>query len=206
MTIRPGEPWGSPDTAPTQTVWFPSDRDLGRALDAGVSGAVGICGGDLVSVTGQLGARSSVKISIDALVVRYANHTTGIAGSTHAVSWIRLGNWWSRGGMQVVSNTGLVEGREWFARSHPNDGLLDAASVAGEMPMRQRLLARRRVASGLPFSHRQIQSSRDTQFHWSGRPTDLVVDGERVARVTSLEVVVQPDALVVYVGSPSTAN
>lgn len=204
MTIRPGQAWGVPEVAPLDTTWFASDRALGRALDQGCRGPIGLSAGDLVTITGQSHARSSVKVSIDALVVRYVEGTTGKSMSTHAISWVSIGSWWSRGGLHVVSNSGLVAGDEWFSRAHPNDGSLDGATIDGAMPFRQRFLARRRVASGAPFSHPQIRSIRATQYHWAGRPTSLVVDGERIARVTSVEVEVLADALVVYVGSPST--
>lgn len=206
MTIRPGEPWGTPEPAPPETKWFSTDRELGRALDAGASGPLGVRGGDLVVVTGQPAATAPLKISIDALVVRAVEHTTGLIVTTHAVSSMRLGTWWSRGGMTVVSSTGLVEGIEWFPRAHPHDGLCHGATLAGDMSLRQRMLARRRMASGQPFAHPQIRLLRGRDFHWTGHPTRLMVDGELLARVTSVAVEVLTDATVIYVGSPSTAG
>ena len=204
MTIRPGEAWGAPEEAPAEVVWHTTDRGLGRELDRPVSGRLGVCGGDLVRITGHTTPGMTLRVPIDALRVSYVEEGTHEKRCTHAVSWIRIGSWWSRGDLLVCSNSGLVDGVEWFPRAHPNDGFLDGATIESKMPLRQRILARRRIKSGAPYSHPLICMVRGTRHQWSGPAASLVVDGERIARVTAVDVEVIPDAVTVYIGSPST--
>ncbi len=204
MTIRPGETWGVPEEAPADVLWQTTDRGLGRELDGPVSASLGIRGGDLVRITGHTTTAMTLRAPIDVLRVRFVEEGTHEIRSTHAVSWIQIGSWWSRSDFFVCSNTGLVDGVEWFPRAHPNDGFLDGATIDSEMPLRQRFLARRRILKGASYAHPLIRMVRGTRHHWSGPATSLVVDGERIARVTAADIEVIPDAVTVYIGSPST--
>ena len=163
---------------------------------------MGLSQGDLYRITGQ--SSSTLLVPIDLIEISFTS--TGASSHTHAVaiSWVALGRWWSRSEVHVLSNTGLVDGREWFARSHPNDARVEHASISAKMDVRQRFMARRRIARGLHFAHPQIVTETVTTWKWSGPATQLVIDGQARGAVTQIEVSVRPDAQWIYVGQPST--
>ena len=203
MTIRPGGEWGSVQVAPPSTRWFASESALGKHLvSARGDEPVGLTRGDLYRITGQ--SNSTLFVPIDLIEIAFLS--TGASSPTRAValSWIALGRWWSRSDFHVLSNTGLVDGREWFVRSHPNDARVEHASIAATMDLRQRLMARRRISRGLHFAHPLILTETVTTWKWSGPATRLVIDGQVRGAVTQIEVSVRPDAQWIYVGQPST--
>ncbi len=203
MTIRPGEEWGSVQDSPPSTRWFTSESALGMYLvSAQGNEPVGLTRGDLCRITGH--SNTTLFVPIDLIEIAFLS-----AGSTShtravAISWIALGRWWSRSEVHVLSNTGLVDGREWFVRSHPNDARVEHASISATMDVRQRLMARRRIARGLHFAHPLILTETVTTWKWSGPATQLVIDGQVHGAVTQIEVSVRPDAQWIYVGQPST--
>ncbi len=203
MTIRPGEEWGSVQEAPPSTRWFTSESALGAYLAyAHGDDSVGLTQGDLHRITGK--SSSTLLVPVDLIEISFLSAGATSHTRTVAISWVALGRWWSRSEVHVLSNTGLVDGREWFVRSHPNDARVEHASISATMDVRQRLMARRRIARGLHFAHPLIAMETVTTWNWSGPATQLVIDGQARGAVTQIEVSVRPDAQWIYVGQPST--
>jgi hypothetical protein len=205
MTIRPGDPWGSVQAAPASTRWFNHESELGKWLEDGNTAAdVGLRRGDLHAITGV--ALSVLRVPIDIIEVTTQDARTSETHHHIAISSVVVGTWWRRASFTVMSNTGLVDGVEWFARSHPNDGRIESAEFSEQMELRQRIQARRRVKSGSPYAHPQISSSSLSDWEWSGPGRRLVIDGRQVGLVSRVQIAVRPDALHVYLGQPSTGS
>ena len=66
--------------------------------------------------------------------------------SAFAISSITIGRWY-RGAFFVLSNSGFHQSRHLLPRAHPNDGFLDLLSLRSSMPLRQRLLFKRKSIS-----------------------------------------------------------
>jgi hypothetical protein len=205
VTIRPGDPWGSVHEATESTRWFTHESELGKWIEDGHATAdVGLLSGDLHTITGV--SLSVLRVPIDIIEVTTQDARTSETRHHIAISTLVLGRWWRRAPFTVLSNTGLIDGVEWFARSHPNDGRIESAEFSGQMGFRQRLLARRRIKSGSPFAHPQISISSLQDWEWSGPARRLVIDGRQVGLVSRVHVGVRPDALHVYLGQPSTGS
>ena len=103
----------------------------------------------------------------------------------------------------IAANTAFVRAKHIFHSSHPNDGIIEFLVVDSHMPIRQRLLALRKVAHGTHLPHPFIANSRGKHkvFQFNV-PTRIRIDGRRVGRCTTLEVRVSPDAGAVFI--PST--
>jgi diacylglycerol kinase family enzyme len=81
-------------------------------------------------------------------------------------------------------------------RSHPNDGRLDVYDVSPSMPLRDRVAARRRLASGTHVPHPAIDVQRVAAVQVEfDRPTPVWLDGVRVGEGRRLSIRVEPDAL-----------
>ena len=93
---------------------------------------------------------------------------------------------------------------EWWGswlvapRAHPNDGRLDL--VEGDLPIRQRLLIRRRVLTGdhLPNSALKVGRIAELKREFV-RPMRVIIDGVEEDRCRHLSLQVLPDALsIIY--------
>jgi diacylglycerol kinase family enzyme len=83
-------------------------------------------------------------------------------------------------------------------KAHPGDGLLDVTDA--NLPLSDRLRARRRLPLGTHVPHRAISTARVEVWQTDLTPSlDVFLDGEKVARVGHLSVRVEPDALHVVV-------
>lgn len=205
MTIRPGDGWGEIMSAPLGTRWFDSEAELCAFLDASTAEVpVGLTGGDLHLVTGR--PTATMRVSLDEMVVRYVPAGSATTRTTRALSFVTVGRWWSPREFSVVSNSGMVNGSEWFARSHPNDGKVESATFLSTLGLRQRAMAMRRITRGEAFTHPQITQRSVATWEWSGTRSRLIVDGRSLGQVTTVSIQLRPDALSVYVGAPSTAH
>lgn len=204
MTIRPGEEWGRLQTPPTDTRWFESESLLCAHLTAGPSTSpIGLFAGDLFEVAGR--PTTPIQLSVDLLEVSFTTTQGASYEAYPALSSVAMGRWWSTGAWTAVSNTGRIDDREWFNRAHPNDGRAELVELSAEMGLRQRAMTMRRVRRGLPYAHPQITSSSLTSWEWSGSPRSLFLDHSRVGKVSAVRISLRPDALHIFVGSPSTA-
>ena len=147
-----------------------------------------------------------MRVSLDEMIVRYVPAGSSSTRTTRALSFVTVGRWYSRREFSVVSNSGIANGFEWFARSHPNDGKVEAATFLSTLGLRQRAMAMRRITRGEAFTHPQIKQGSVATWDWSGTRSRLIVDSRSLGQVTTVSIQLRPDALNVYVGAPSTAR
>lgn len=98
----------------------------------------------------------------------------------------------------IISNSGILRGRDVLPRAHPNDGYVDVLEIDKAITVRQRLSAWRRATTGSHLPHPQIRASRSTEFEWSGRASRMVADDVTFAGVVWLRCKVLADATSLY--------
>lgn len=98
----------------------------------------------------------------------------------------------------VISNSGIVHGRDVLPRAHPNDGFVDVLHIDYAMTNRQRISAWRRAKTGSHLPHPHLRASRDTEFEWSGRSSRMVADNVTFVGVEWLRCTVLADATSLY--------
>ncbi len=98
----------------------------------------------------------------------------------------------------IISNSGIVRGRDVLPRAHPNDGYVDVLEIDESITTRQRLSAWRRAETGSHMPHPQLRASRSTEFEWSGRASRMVADDVTFAGVVWLRCKVLTDATSLY--------
>ena len=98
----------------------------------------------------------------------------------------------------ILSNSGILQGRDVLPRAHPNDGFVDVLEIDPEISMRQRVTAWRRSFSGSHLPHPRLRVSRAIDFEWSGHPSKMVADGVAYKGVVWLQCTVIPDAMSIY--------
>ncbi len=98
----------------------------------------------------------------------------------------------------IVSNSGIVRGRDVLPRAHPNDGYVDVLNIDEAITTRQRLSAWRRSSTGSHLPHPQLRASRSTEFEWSGRASRMVADDVTFTGVVWLRCKVLTDATSLY--------
>ena len=205
MTIRPGSEWGVLEQAPPDTLWFRDEASLASFVEReGFNLSVGLSGGDLHAAAGR--PRDTIKASIDIVEVVVEWRADKNPRSHLCLSSLVLGSWWRREPLTLLANSGSVDGIEWFPRSHPNDGRFEIAEIARGMGIRQRVLARRRARRGEPTAHPLITQSTMVAWEWTGQPRRLVIDRRGLGSVTHVRATLQPDALTVFLGNPSTRD
>ena len=95
-------------------------------------------------------------------------------------------------------NVGWVGNRYFGPRAHPNDGLVDI--TVGSLGWRERLGARRRLATGAHLPHPMLASYRkSTWSHRFERPVTVFLDGRKVRRSRTIAVRCLPDCLTLVV-------
>ena len=116
----------------------------------------------------------------------------------HYVAHLVARAWGWRGRFLLAMNAEWLGEWKVAPRAHPGDGLLDV--LDGSLPLRQRLQARRRARFGDHLPHPAIRTCRVSSLSVTFEPPRGVwLDGRFVARCRSLELAVEPDALVAYV-------
>ncbi|MDA3039963.1 MAG: hypothetical protein O3C27_10645, partial [Actinomycetota bacterium] len=101
--------------------------------------------------------------------------------------------WGWRNEAAAVMNAAWFRGLYLGPRAHLNDGLLDV--TVGRLPLRQRVEAHRRAATGTHLPHPMLHTERVPRWeHRFDRPTRVYADGENIGRTRSLIVRVQADA------------
>ena len=160
-------------------------------------GPVGLTGGSLwwavggPSVTGRLHTDAAMHFPIDVVRVQADGHAHWFVGAL--VARTRL---W--GHALVAMNGQFLAGRRVGVRAHPGDGLVDVYEAVLSMGDVAKVARRARLGAHLP--HPGIRERRvgswDASF--ASRRT-LWLDGERVARIRTLRLTVEPDAVIVVV-------
>ena len=98
----------------------------------------------------------------------------------------------------IISNSGIVRGRDVLPRAHPNDGFVDVLEIDEAMTTRQRFSAWRRSKTGSHLPHPQLRASRSPEFEWSGRASRMVADDVTFTGVEWLRCKVLTDATSLY--------
>jgi hypothetical protein len=114
--------------------------------------------------------------------------------SAFAISSITIGRWY-RGGFFVLSNSGFNKSRHLLPRAHPNDGFLDLLSLRSSMPLRQRLLFKRksRISAHLPHPDIRVERLDSFSFTRTKAHEPLIIDGIEIGSWSSISVTVRPD-------------
>ncbi len=202
MTIERGQDWGGPAPPDTVDCIASSDAQLRGIVEDNwpsevAMPVVGLTGGDLWTALGapsggdqRLQSVDARQVSIDVAEIQLGDHQhIAVAHSFFLTSW------WM-GPITAVMNSEWRGRWRVAPRAHPNDGWLDL--VAGDLPLRQRLLARQRLVTGDHLPNSALRTERVKQFSQEFlRPTRAILDGmdEGLHHAVSLKVV--PDALTV---------
>lgn len=199
MTIRKGEAWGAPGVLPVDGVVVRSDAELRAAItDARRRGSaiptLGLLGGDLCRTLGGRGDEGRLH-SVDAVTLPVDLGSVLVDGRLHwfAAHLVAKRSWWA-GRVVVAMNAQYLGDWDVAPKGHPNDGFLDL--LDGDLPLGQRILARRRLPLGTHVPHPGIEVRRvqAVQLEFD-RPTPVLLDGESVGAARSLSIRVEPDAL-----------
>lgn len=195
MTIRKGEPWGSPIDRPPELDVVGSDAAVAEAFRRDATVPVGLCGGDLFRSLGSPGERAGMqRLPIDLMEVTVDD--SDFIAAAHVV--VRRG-WW-RGTVIAAMNVDHIGAWNVAPRAHPNDGRFDVVEVDPAMSIRHRWQARGRLAAGTHVPHPQISVRTATTVERSfARLHRVDVDGVHVADARSIAITVRPDAFAVLV-------
>ena len=184
--------------APVDAARASTDAELAALVGAGSPGPVELVGGDLWRTLGGSTTAPTVQLlPVDVLAVELDGVATTAVAHVVVKRPGRRG-WWS-GPIVGVLNVGTVGAWDVAPRAHPNDGRLDLVEVAATMPVRARLQARRRLATGTHVPHPAITTRQRTDVDLAfDEPLEVRVDGSTVGRARHVRVTVAPDACTVY--------
>ena len=197
MTIQKGQPWGTSIVVPMETRDVDSDWQLARGTPHDLHV---LSGGNIFT---SLGEPHSVEVDdirtmvhIDALECTISTDV-----STYVVlasANVEIGYWvrWGRSRRYVViTNGGILNGRNIAPRAHPNDAVVDMMTLSASMPLRARCASRQRARSGNHLPHPDITVERGETFSISrGQKNErLRIDGDLVASWSSVCIKVVPD-------------
>ena len=192
MTIQRGEPWGVEVPAPPGLVPVHSDVELAESDPAT---PVALAGGDLFASLGSPPLRDPMlRVEIDVLAVTLDGERT-----VPAVAHVVMRRSWWRGWVVAVMNVDQLGPWNVAPRAHPNDGVFDVVEVAPEMRPRERLAARRRLATGTHVPHPHIATGRYDHHEWRfERPQQVWIDGRRIGQARHVEIHLTPDAREIH--------
>lgn len=207
MTISRLSPYGTSVVRPQHLGVLRSDREIAsdfvkgdqRASNTVIQGsiaqALGITSNDLGNNTRAL----VTHVLIDLLQVEFGTTDTKDERTSIVVAGsIVLQHHKLLKSHLIISNSGIVRGRDVLPRAHPNDGYVDVLNIDEAMTTRQRLSAWRRAKTGSHLPHPQLRASRSTEFEWSGRASRMVADDVTFAGVVWLRCKVLTDATSLY--------
>jgi hypothetical protein len=206
VTIEKGTPWGREVPRPTALTIADDDRAVVVALtdrpqSDGPTPHVALSGGDLARTVGATGPRDRERLNelpIDLMEIRL-DDAAPIVACAHLVARSPLirGSWW-RGQVLAVMNAEFFDEYDVAPRGHPNDGRVETFLVDAAMPLRERLAARRRLATGTHVPHPAIATRSVRNATWSfPSGVEVSIDHRRAGRARTIEVTVRPDAAVV---------
>ena len=163
---------------------------------------MGLLGGDMMRTLGGIGDRSRFDrgepiphLPIDVVRVVFDDNESDV----FVAHLIARRSWW-RGPLTAVMNAQFRGDWDVAPRSHPNDGKVDIVSVAADLGVQQRWLARSRVRLGNHVPHPSISIvQRATATIELDRPTPITLDGRRRGTAQRLDLEVEPDAITVCV-------
>lgn len=199
MTIRKGEPWGIPGALPDDGVVVRSDLEARAVItEARRHGTpipvLGLLGGDLCKTLGGNGDEVRLH-STEAMTLAVDLGSVLVDGRLHwfAAHLVAKHRWWT-GRIVVAMNAQYLGPWDIAPKGHPNDGRLDV--LDGDLPLGQRLLARKRLILGTHVPHPGIEERRVQAIQVEfDRPTPVILDGDPVGLARVLSIRVEPDAL-----------
>lgn len=203
MTIERGEPWGEARPLPRHGVMVRSDREARDIVTAARRAGepippLGLLGGDLCRTLGGRGDEARLR-SAEAMTFPVDLGSVLVDGRLHwfVAHLVAKRSWW-RGRAVVAMNAQFLGGWDVAPKSHPNDGRLDV--LDGDLPLGQRLQARRRLPLGTHLPHPAIEERRVQAVQIDlQRATPVELDGDALGAARSLSIRVEPDALVCVV-------
>jgi hypothetical protein len=159
---------------------------------------LGLAGGDLCRTLGGTGDLDRLR-SPEAMTFACDLGSVLVDGRLHwFVAHLLARRTWWRGRMVAAMNAQWLGPLDLGPRAHPGDGLLDVTD--GDLPLGDRLEARRRARTGTHLPHPALRTSRTAALQVDLDPAlDVWLDGEKVARARRLSIRVEPDALTVVV-------
>jgi hypothetical protein len=209
MTIRKLGPYGTPVSRPSDLVVKRNDRELAQhfispnratpcTLTKGsIAQSLGITGHavDPISDPNQ----QMTRVDIDLLQIEYRTDTSEDVSSQLVVAGsLALQHRTALSTSLILSNSGILRGRDVLPRAHPNDGFVDVLEIDQEITLRQMALAWSRSRTGSHLPHPHFRVSRATDFQWSGSPSKMVADGVAYDGVVTLQCTVLADAMAIY--------
>ena len=203
MTVERGRAWGRLAPLPVDGVVVSSDRDAAAVVaDARARGdalpTIGLLGGDLCRTLGGTGDEARLH-GPDAITLPVDVAEVDIDGHAHVflAHVVARRTWWT-GRVWAAMNAEWLGEWDVAPRAHPGDGLLDTFDVS--MSLRDRIKARRRLATGTHVPHPAIAQQRvgRAEVGFDSR-LGIWIDGLRVSDATSLAVRVTGEVLDVVV-------
>lgn len=198
MTIRKGEQWGSRISTPSRIRHVSSDAEIAQCSSEDF---IAVGGGDIYATLGSPAFVSEsdqcTLLPMDALQVEILLSDASEKSCT-AASCIEVGSLISplKSGRYIcVTNGGIVSGRNFAPRAHPNDGRLDIMQIEETMSFRDRLTAKKKALTGTHVPHPSISLRQDETFSTkrSGEREKLRIDGVSVANWIEVSVSIVPD-------------
>jgi len=198
MTIRKGEQWGIRISKPTRIRHASSDAEIAKCSSEDF---ISVNGGDIFATLGSPAFISDsdecTLLPMDALQVKILLSDAS-EKSFSAASCIEVGSLISplKSGRYIcITNGGIVSGRNFAPRAHPNDGRLDIMLVAETMSFRDRLTARKKALTGTHVPHPSISLRQDETFSTKrlGERDKLRIDGVAVTNWIEVSVSIIPD-------------
>ena len=207
MTIRKGQQWGSMVVPGPGMLTVRSDAELRALVLADRSNGkplpvIGLLGGDLMRTLGGTGdaARLRGDEPIPHLPIDVIHVATDDGRQTLLVAHLVARRSWWRGPLTAVMNAQFISRWDVAPRSHPNDGRFDLVTASADLGLQQRWLARSRLLLGTHVPHPLITIRQHDQATVDlGNKRRLWVDGQRWGSARSLDLSVEPDALIVCV-------
>lgn len=204
MTIRKGEQWGDVGPVPEGAVRMHSDAELAdlveqcRRSTAAVPPVV-LLGGDLMRAVGGTGDIARLDGDVARLPVDVVSVVADGQQRWFVAHLVARRSWW-RGELVAAMNAQHLGDWDVVPRSHPNDGRIDVLRVDAAMSLGDRWRARTRAvhAGHVPHPAIEIRSVSATVLEFQ-RPLRLWLDGRPWTTAASVELTVEPDALVVCV-------
>jgi hypothetical protein len=202
VTIEKGRSWGAPGPLPRDGVVVCSDAGARRVLEAArlehrPFPTLGLLGGDLCRTLAGPGDRARLS-SPDAVTFPVDLGEVLLDGRLHlfVAHLVARRAMWRE--CFVAMNAQWLGTWNLGPRAHPNDGLLD--TYEGSLTLADLPQVRGRLPLGAHLPHPRIRehraAARQVEF---ASPRSVWLDGERVARVRTLSVRVDPDAITVVV-------
>lgn len=199
MTIRKGEPWGTPGPLPSHGVVVRSDAEARSVVTAARRAnepipPLGLLGGDLCRTLGGTGDEARLR-SARAIQLPVDLGAVLIDGRLHwFVAHLAAHRSWWRGRVVVAMNAQFLGTWDVAPRGHPNDGRLEVLDA--DLPFDERLKVRARLKAGSHVPHPGITERHVAALQIDlGQPTPVELDGDDVGWGSSLVLSVEPDAL-----------